>query len=91
VADSKDREVPEVTEIRTGRSFGSGFSRLLEIDYESKEIIVCITEKILWGLMPINPVTFLELKQDFHGYEIDMLPERMARFHGDRNLLLSKN
>ena len=64
---------------------------VLEIDYQTKEIIVCITEKLLWNLIPMNPESFLDLHQNFSGYEITELDESKARFHGDRNSLFSIN
>jgi hypothetical protein len=64
---------------------------VLEIDYNTKEIIVCLTEKLLWNMIPMNPEFFLDLRQNFSGYEITELDENVARVHGDRNSLLNPN
>jgi len=64
---------------------------VLEIDYESKEIIICLTEKLLWNLVPMNPESFLDLRLNFSGYEITELDESIARYHGDRNSLMNPN
>ena len=64
---------------------------ILEIDYESKEIIISVTEKLLWNLIPMNPESFQNLLYDFSGYILVELEERFVRYHGDRNSLFSKN
>jgi len=64
---------------------------VLEIDYKTKEIIVCLTENLLWNLIPMNPEAFLDLHHNFSGYEITEVDDRIARYHGDRNDFLSKN
>jgi len=64
---------------------------VLEIDYQTKEIIVCLTEKLLWNIIPMNPELFSELLQQFRGYEISELDDRVARFFGDRKSYMNKN
>jgi len=64
---------------------------VLEIDYQTKEIIVCITEKLLWNLVPVNPKAFQGFLYFFSGYEISEVDDRVARHYGDRNSVLSKN
>lgn len=64
---------------------------LLEIDYERKEILICLTEKLLWNLVPMNPESFTDFTNDFSGYTIVELEENLAKYHVDRNSLLSKN
>lgn len=42
----------------------------LEIDYVCKEIIFCITEKLLWTIVPINPESFQELQHEYYGMRL---------------------
>ena len=64
---------------------------ILEIVYESKEIIICLTDKLLWDLIPTNPEQFETILEDFSGYALCEIDEKLARYNGDRNSLLSKN
>jgi len=64
---------------------------LLEIDYDNNEIIVCVTDKLLWDLIPTNPEQFEAILEDFAGYTLCEIDENLLRYNGDRNTLLSKN
>ena len=52
---------------------------LLDVSLKKKEIIITISERLLWNLIPFNTQAFKEILKIFPDYEIYELDEKFLR------------
>ena len=52
---------------------------LLDVSLKKKEIIITISERLLWNLIPFNIQAFKEILKIFPDYEIYELDEKFLR------------
>ncbi len=64
---------------------------ILEIDFEGKEIIITISDKLMWSMIPSSPEILMEYLHEYPDFDLVELDERFLRYQADRASIMKPN